>query len=209
MKYLYRTVNALLAAAVFPATLFLEFIFIRIATTLADVGLKESMSLWEIIEILTGKETFVGFDLSLKGGNLAWPKALDPVKAELIAVVVFFALALVCALFVLFWSIFSNKRIPIIISSVLGIASVIAMTACFNSVASLFVTGEMNIVELFSDSWLISLVGEIVVINTLALGGFQNGILIAFILMLVWTGAYYLVEIGEPKEEKVKKANKH
>ncbi len=209
MKYLYRTVNALLAAAVFPATLFLEFIFIRIATTLADAGLKESMSLWEIIEILTGKETFVGFDLSVSGGNLSWPKALDPVKGTLIAVAVFFALALVCALFVFFWSIFSNKRIPVIVASVLGIASVITMTALFNSVAELFVSGEINIVDLFASGLISSIIGEFVVIHGLSLGGFQNGIMIAFILILVWTGAYYLVEMGEPKEEKPKKVKKH
>lgn len=209
MKYLYRIVNALLAAAVFPATLFLEFIFIKIATTLADAGLKESMSLWEIIEILTGKEKFMGFDLSLKGGSFTWPKALDPVKAELIAVVVFFALALVCALFIIFWSIFSNNRIGIIVASVIGSASVITMTACFNSVAKLFVTGEINLVELFSENLLSSLIGELVVVHALGFGGFHNGILFAFVLILVWTGAYYLVELGEPKEEEIKKMKKH
>lgn len=207
MKYLYRIVNAIIAAAVFPAVLLLEFIFLRISTTFLDAGLQESMTLWEIIEILTGKETFVGFDLSVSSGNLSWPAALDPVKAELIAAVVGFVLALVCALFVFFWSIFSNKRLPVVISSVLGIASVITMTSCFNSVADLFVNGTLNVVELFSDSWLISLVGEVIVVNTLALGGFQNAILIAFVLLLVWAGAFYLVEIGEPKEEK--KVKKH
>lgn len=207
MKYLYRIVNALIAAAVFPAVLFLEFIFLRISTTFLDAGLEESMTLWEIIEILTGKETFVGFDLSVSSGNISWPAALDPVKPELIATVVFFALALVCALFVFFWSIFSNKRLPIVISSVLGIASVITMISCFNSVASLFIDGTLNVVDLFSDSWLISLVGEVVVVNALALGGFQNAILIAFVVLLVWTGAFYLVELGEPKEEK--KVKKH
>ncbi len=209
MKYLYRTVNALLAAAVFPATLFLEFIFVRIATTVADAGLKESMSLWEILEILAGKETFVGFDLSASSGNLSWPEALDPVKGTLIAVVVFFALALVCALFVFFWSIFSNKRIPIIISSVLGIASVITMTALFNSVAELFVNGQINVVDLFADGLIASIIGNFVVIHSLALGGFQNGIIIAFVLILVWTGAFYLVELGDPKEEKAAKIKKH
>lgn len=207
MKYVYRIVNALIAAAVFPAVFFLEFIFVRISTTFLDAGLQESMTLWEIIEILTGKETFVGFDLSVSSGNISWPAALDPVKPELIATVVFFALALVCALFVFFWSIFSNKRLPVVISSVLGIASVITMTSCFNSVADLFVSGTLNVVDLFSDSWLVSLVGEVIVVNALALGGFHNAILIAFVLLLVWTGAFYLVEIGEPKEEK--KVKKH
>lgn len=209
MKYLYRIVNALLAAAVFPAVLFLEFIFLRISTTFLDAGLQESLTLWEIIEILTGKEKFVGFDLSVSSGNLSWPAALDPVKAQLIAAIVGFALALICVLFVFFWSIFSSKRLPVIISSVLGIASVITMTSCFNSVADLFINGTMNVVELFSDNWLVSLVGEVIIVNALSLGGFQNAILIAFILLLVWTGAFYLVEIGESKEEKIKEVKKH
>ena len=111
MKYLYRIVNALLAAAVFPSLLFLDGILLRASTSLFDAGLQETFTFMRIINILTGKETFFG--IPFEPGTASWPAALDPVKGKLIACVVFLALTLVAALFIFFWSIFSNKRIPV------------------------------------------------------------------------------------------------
>ena len=57
MKYVYRIVNALLAAAIFPAVLFLDFLLVRASTSLADVGLEETITLKRIIDIFTGHDT--------------------------------------------------------------------------------------------------------------------------------------------------------
>ena len=209
MKVLYRIVNALLAAAIFPAALFLDFVIIKVSTTFLDAGIMETFTLKKIIDDLMGNDTLFGIPFEPGETEITWPAALDPAKGRLIATVVCFALALIAALFIIIWSICSNKRIPVVIASFVGAASVITMTTCFHSATALLTEGIINVVELFTSSWLLSIFGEVILVDTFSFAGFQNGMLIIFICLLVWTGAYYLVEIGEPKEEKPAKAKKH
>lgn len=204
MKYVFRIVNALLAAAVFPAVVFLEFILFRVSTTLFEAGLEETITIKFIIDVITGKEEMWHNLIFSGGGGFVFPEALEPYKAKLIAVVVLFGVALVAALFILIWSIFSNKRIPLLVAGGIGIASTISMTAVFNSVAALFMDGTINVVELFTSNWIVSLLGEIIVVDYLGFAGFHNAIIFLFVGIIVWTLAFYLVELGEPEEEKAK-----
>ncbi len=211
MKYLYRIVNALLAASIFPVTLLLEFVLIRLSTTFVEAGLEETLTLKQLIGFFLGTDDIVGFTYQeIKSpGGFVFPEALEPVKAQLIAVVVTFAIAIIAAVFIIVWSICSNKRIPVIAASVIGIACVIIMNACFNSAAAPLIDGTINVVKLFTSNWLISLLGNVVFVDSLCFAGFQNGIIIAYVAILIWTAAFYIVEIGEPKEEKLpKKAKK-
>lgn len=207
MKYVFRIVNALLALAIFPATIFLEFILFRVSTTLFDAGLEESITIKFIIDVLTGKEEMWA-NLIPDSGAFTWPAALDPIKSRLIAVVVLFGVALVAALFVFIWSICSNKRIPVLVASGIGIASAVSMTAVFNSAAQFLMDGTINVVEIFTSSWLVSLLGELVVVDYIGFAGFHNAIIFLFAGIVVWTLSFYLVELGEPKEEKVKEKKK-
>lgn len=204
MKYVFRIVNALLAAAIFPAVVFLEFILFRVSTTLFEAGLEESITIKFIIDVLTGKEEMWYNLITLNEGGFAFPAALEPYKARLIAVVVLFGISLVAALFVFIWSICSNKRIPVLVASALGIVSAISMTGVFNSVAKLLMDGTINVVELFTSNWIISLLGEIIVVDYIGFAGFHNAIIFLFVGIIVWTLSFYLVELGEPKEEKSK-----
>lgn len=204
MKYVFRIVNALLAAAIFPAVVFLEFILFRVSTTLFEAGLEESITIKFIIDVLTGKEEMWYNLITLNEGGFAFPAALEPYKARLIAVVVLFGIALVAALFVFIWSICSNKRIPVLVASALGIVSAISMTGVFNSVAKLLMDGTINVVELFTSNWIISLLGEVIVVDYIGFAGFHNAIIFLFVGIIVWTLSFYLVELGEPKEEKSK-----
>lgn len=208
MKALYRIVNALVAASVFPVAIFVDLFLFKLSTSFADAGLEESFSIKFIIDVITGKEA-MWHDLILKDGmeSLSWPSALDPVKGRLITCAVCFALVIVASLFIIVWSCCSNKRIPVVIASAGGLISTIVMTACFNSVAALFIDGTISLFSVFSGSWLVSLVGNFVSVDKLMLGGFQNGFIFIFIGLLVWTGAYYLIEIGDTEEEKAKARN--
>ena len=204
MKYLYRIVNALLAATIFPVAILLEFVIIRLSTTFVDVGLEETFTLKQIIGFFLGTDRILGFKYeNIKSDKpLAFPPALNPVKAQLIAVVIAFAIALIAAIFIIIWSICSNKRIPVVIASVVGIVAIIVMNACFNSAAAPLIEGTINPINVFSSGIIASLLGNIVFVDTLCFSGFQNGMIIVFVALLFWTGAFYLVEIGEPKEEK-------
>ena len=214
MKYVYRIVNALFAAAVFPSAIFLEFVLIRLSTSFLEVGLEESLTLKKIIGFFTGSDTIVGFTYAeIKSPEgFVFPEALNPVKGQLIAVVVAFALALIAVIFIFVWSICSNKRIPVVIAAAAGIISIVVMNACFNSAVTPLVEGTINVLDLFTTNWLVSLLGNVVFVDKLCFAGFHNGIIICFAVILAWTAAFYLVEIGEPKEEKkaakVKKSKK-
>ncbi len=207
MKYLYRVVNALLAATIFPVALLLEFVIFRLSTSFVDAGLEETITIKQLIGFFTGSDRILGFKYeNIKtDGPLEFPAALDPVKAQLIAVVVAFAIAIIAAIFIIIWSCCSNKRIPIIAAATVGIIAVIVMNACFNSAAAPIIEGTINPLNIFSTGLLVSLLGNVVFVDTLCFAGFQNGMIIVFVAMLLWTAAYYIVEIGEPKEEKISK----
>ncbi len=207
MKYVYRIVNALLAIAIFPATVFLEFVLLRVSTTVAEAGVEESITLKFIIDVLSGNHP-TWSKLLPEAGTFTWPEALDPIKSRLIAVVVLFAVALVAALFIFFWSIFSNKRIPVLASAIIGMGSTIAMNAVFNSAAAFLMDGRINVVEIFTSSWIISLVGNLIKVDYIGFAGFQNAIIFLFVGVIVWTLAFYLVEWGEPKEEEITEKKK-
>lgn len=210
MKYLYRIVNALLAAVMFPVVIFTDLIAFRLGTSLYEqAGLQEAISIKFIIDVISGKETFWhDMIFNNSSGSFSWPAELDIIKGRLIAFVVCFAIALVACLFIFVFSIFSSKRIPVLVATLTGLVSTIVMIACFNSAATLIVDGTVNLISALSSSWLVGLVGNFVAVEGLMLAGFHNGMLFVFIGLLVWTGAFYLIEIGEPKEEENKKIKK-
>lgn len=205
MKALYRIVNALIAASIFPVVIFVDLFLFKLSTSFANAGLEESFSVKFIIDIITGKEAF-WHDLILSDAptSFSWPAALDPIKGRLITCAVCLVLVILIALFIIVWSCCSNRRIPVLIASAGGLISTIVMIACFNSAAALFIDGTINLFSVFSGGWFVSLVGNFVSVDKLMLGGFQNGFIFIFVGLLVWTGAYYLIEIGDTEEEKAK-----
>lgn len=212
MKYLMKAVNALIAAAIFPIAIFLNFIFIQIGTSdgakpifemlgsdFPGVGVEESLSIYNFIQIANGDHYLSGM-FKNSSGPFMWPVALEPLNGRLIAFAVFFVLTLLVALFILIWSICSDKRLPVIIAAAGGILSSIIMIACFNSAAGELTSGAISLMSLISQQGLLTdLLGGLVGIDTLMLGGFHFGFIIAFICIIVWTGAFILVDIGEEK----------
>ncbi len=205
MKALYRIVNGLLAAAIFPVVVFADLILFRLSTSIFDAGLEENISIKFIIDVITGKENF-WHEMIIKNssGNFTWPVALDPIKGRLIAFAVCFVLVLLIALFIIVWSCCSNRRIPVLAASIGGLVATIVMIACFNSAAALFVDGTINLLNVLSSGWIASIIGNFVSVDLLMLGGFQNGLIFIFVGLIIWTGSYYLIEIGDTEEEKAK-----
>lgn len=208
-----KAVNALIAAAIFPIAIFLNFIFVQIGTSdgakpifellgsdFPGVGVEESLSIYNFIQIANGDHYLSGM---FKGssGPFMWPVALEPLNGRLIAFAVFFVLTLLVALFILIWSICSDKRLPVIIAAAGGILSSVIMIACFNSAANEITSGAISLMSLISQQGLLTdLLGGLVGVDTLMLGGFHFGFIIAFVCIIVWTGAFILVDLGEEKE---------
>ncbi len=209
MKVLYRIVNALLAAAIFPVVIFADLIWFRLSPTMIDYGLEEQISIKFLVDVITGKETFWHeLFFGANAGPISWPAALDPVKGRLITFVVCFVLILLIALFIIIWSACSSKRLPVMLASVAGLIATIVMISCFNSAAALLMNGTINVAGIFSSGIIASLLGSFISVDLLSLGGFHSGIIFIFIGLIVWSGAYYLIELGEPAEEKEKKHSK-
>lgn len=204
MKYLYRIVNALLAAVVFPIILFMDFIYFRIGTTVVEAGLHETLSVKDMIDIVRGEHYFSFIYESASTSNFSWPESFDILNGRLIASGVCLALVIIAAIFIIVFSICSSKRLPVVIATVAGLISTIVMICCFKSAASVITTGVIGIDDILSSGILTSLVGSLVKIEAISLAGFQNGLIFTFVFLLVWTGAFYLIEIGETKEEKSK-----
>ena len=220
MKYLMKVINALIAAAIFPASYFLDLFFIQVGTNKnaqwliqlfsensPGVGVEEALSIHEIVQIIRGEHIYSSLFDNMSGG-FTWPEALNPLNGRLITVAVCFALCLLIALFVIVYSICSSKKLPVVIAAIAGLVSAIIMISCFNSAASVIVSGEISIQSILStaDGWLTNILLGFVGVDTLMLGGFHSAFIIIFVCIIVWTGAFALIEIGENKEEPAKKS---
>ncbi len=205
MKALYRIVNGLLAALIFPAALFLDFIFIQVSTTLVDAGIEESISLKRIIDIFAGKDRLSQWVLG-DDGAFEWPAGLDPIKGKLIGFAVFFALVVIAAVFIIVWSCCSNKHLPVFIAGTAGIIFSIIMIICFNSAAKMITSGAVNLVNAIAGNGIImGLLGGIVNVDTLVLGGFHNAFIIIMAAIALWSAAFFLVDLGADDKEPKKK----
>ncbi len=212
MKYLMKVVNALIAAAIFPVAIFLNFIFVQIGTTesansilqlfgtdIPGVGLEESLSIYNFYQIYKGDHYLSGL-FKNSSGPFVWPQALEPLNGRLIAFAVFFVICILIALFILVWSICSDKRLPVIIAAAGGILSAIIMIACFNSAANELISGTIPLLSLFEQGLITDLLSGLVGVDTLMLGGFHSGFIIIFVAIIVWTGAFMLIDVGDTKE---------
>ncbi|MCQ2477352.1 MAG: hypothetical protein MJ125_05920 [Clostridia bacterium] len=242
MKYVYRGVNALLGAAAIAAAFFVNFFRIELSFTdsaweliskvgnifaakkQADplpsggVGLLEEFSIKRTIELFTGKDPL---STLFESSKLSWPVIFNPIRNWLILFAVLFGLMLVAAIFVIVWSICSNRRIPIFVAGVLGVIFTIGMMHVFRQWATPLCDGTINVAgwisqRIFGTSDAVSgimktvlqgLVGvalDNIFTFNIALCGLQNAMIIVFGCVVIWTAIFWLVDIGdaEVKEEK-------
>ena len=208
MKYVYRIVHGLLAAAVFPAFVFLQLFYAELSSPVSTkYGMSIEFSVKRAIDFLMGNDrlnAIVSFD-DLKG-EMSWPAELDPIKAALICLCVFAVLALITALFLVVWSCISNKRLVYLIAGGAGLAFVAAMMICFVPISNFIESDYFNIGAVLSDGLVAQIAGGFVNVDRILLGSFANGMLILYIAMVVWTGMFYITDIGagEKKEKKSK-----
>ncbi len=220
MKYLMKAINVIIAVLIYPAAYFLSLVFVQIGTNeaaqplvnllnkdLPGIGIEEELSIHEIVQIVRGEHAYSNIFENVSG-SLTWPDALNPIKGRLIAFAVFFVICLLIALFVIVFSICSSKRLPVLIAGASGLLSSILMIVCFNSAAGVLTSGEISMQDIFAESsgWLVNMALGFVGVDTLMLGEFQFGFIGVFVAIIVWTGAFALIEIGEDKEPSAKKS---
>ena len=204
MKYVYRLVNALLSLAVFPVIYFLDLLYIEASVTGASSALYERISIKDYFDLKAGRSDYSTIFSLLNidfNGVFRWPEQFAPINKRLVVVLVCLALMLIAAVIILVFSIFSNKRMPVLISSGVGLVAISVATAVFSSIGTEFTSGNINIISAFSDSSILSaLGGSLLQIGAVRFGGFQAAEIIIFVGLILWTAIFYLSELGETKK---------
>lgn len=217
---IFNVVTIIIALIIYPVAYSINLILIQVSTndslswlfelvnqgesetSLGGMGLEISLSIKRIIDIINGKDEYSFImDYIKSNEDFVFPEALQPVKIKLIIAAVCFVLALLIALFIIIWSCISKKRFPVLIASAGGALTTVIMMAVFGSASNFITSDAFNISSLIADAgWLADILLGVIQIDTFALAGVEIGFLAVFIGILVWTGAFYLVEIGEEKE---------
>ena len=214
MKIVYKITNSLVVLAIIPILIFLPlFRFVSvvdIASTniltsliggIVDINpiieqaiginiekLPEFYSIKQAYELFFGEKAngaFADFDMSVIPEN---------VKAFFIAAFVLFAFALLCALLVLVFGIFTKKKVLPATFSALGFVSTFAANKCFAYIAEQLVSGKISVINLLN--------------GIKALEGYQSALKYvdfdirifelssAYTMMLILFGALFLLSIG-------------
>lgn len=224
MKIVNRIVTFLLALSVFPITFYL--IFVRMVASIAEESslytllstfMKETVnsrleidfSLKELVGYIdNGTFTFAG--MTFDTGSI--PSGLLVAKGWLIAAAVLLVIALLIALVIMGCALFTEAHKTVMCLSAGGAVSMFASMCCFNTFAKPYTTGAVNIGKILGeamlgDGGLLGSLGSSVLdgainIDILQLGNFAVTVLIVFLGLLTWSGAYYITMPRETDKKK-------
>ena len=209
---LYRAVMAVLAVCVPIAAYFCEYIYTVLESDIfkwlaqlsgdtTDTGATESV--WSIQRFV---EKILPLMKDGKGDASGIWQALEPIHTALICVAVFFVLAIVLAIVIFFFSVFSKKKtIPLCIA-LGGVLSMIALYISFNAAATPMVDGTMSLSAFFNSSLITSLLAGLNSFSVIRLTTGYFVMLFLFIAMALWAGANKLIALGDKPPKSAKKA---
>lgn len=211
---LYRLVMAILAACVPVAAYFCEYIYLVLESDIfkffaqlqgntEDTG-ATSFSL-SIRRVVT--EFMPSFEGKSEGLSTAW-QTLEPIHAALICTAVFFVLAILLAVVIFFFSVFSRKKTVPLCIALGGVLSMIALYISFNAAATPMLDGTMSLSAFFNTSVVASLLAGLNSFSTIRLSTGYFVMLFLFIAMALWAGANKLITLGEKPQTTAKSAEK-
>lgn len=127
--------------------------------------------------------------------------AIEPVRAQLIAVGVFLAIAVVLAVVIFFVSCFSkNKNIGAYLAGA-GILATIGMAISFHYLEVHILAGEVALGSFLAEGIMAMLLSSVAQISLFKLTTAFYLILFLFIAMLLWSVANWLVTLGDKKTD--------
>lgn len=209
---LYRIIMAILALCVPIAGYFSNYFYYLVNSSVfklltqlkgdtADTGdTYDFVSLQEIVQLLApnfGKEST---DLS---GLL---DSVAELKPALISFAVFFALAIVLALVIFFFSCFSKKKLAPLCISVGGVLAMIGIRVSFHYISAPILDGTVSLSNFFENPIITAVLPFIAQVAELRLTTGYFLMLFLFIAMALWAGANMIIALGDKpqKEQKVK-----
>ena len=216
MKIAYKIGTALLALAIFPVMIFAPFVKLIVTTDIASflssetqVLIDESYSLKSLYELYAANKDMLadsGFSLSSIPENV-----VHALRIPAIAFLVLFALAILCAVLIVFFGLFAkNKRVPVVLA-ILGAASCFGMNIAFNNFAKPLINGTITITDILGQEFvskisggmatlgeaLMSLFGagsQLLNVKLFCLGGAYVFMILLFVAVILWAVAYTFME---------------
>lgn len=200
MKALNRIVTALLAAAVFPVAYFTDLMTVYMHANIYDSNIVENLSIQRIISLFTGDGLFA----DMVGSGTEFPAALERYKANLVAIVVFFALALLVALATVIVAAVTNSQKTTAILGTVGLLCMIGMMIAFSGISTAIKEGSLTLGGI-AGMTLLNLVGKLVLVT---LSTAPTVMLVLFLTIAIWNVAFIMINLGEEDTKKAKQKSK-
>ncbi len=215
MKAFYKIGTVLLALAIFPVLIFAPFVKIIVVSDIASffsstpsVLLDDSYSLKDLYDLyIANRDTLSSLNLS---ADSLPETVVEAVRVPGIVFLVLFAVAIVCAVLVIFFGLFSKNKRGAMVLSAIGAACSFGMNMSFNNIAKPLVNGSISITDLLGEDLLNQLSGglaslgeslmslfgsgELVEIRLLSLSSAYLFMLLLFVGVIVWSVVFTLVE---------------
>lgn len=205
MKYVYRVLTAIAAAAIFPVFLFAPLL--RLVYSVILTGESElTLSLKDIL--FSGGE-------QLQTEKLLSLDAVQPLKPAVTALCILLLLALAAALVIVIFSLCSDRYAITAGLSGVGMALLLCALIPMHSIATMLTDGTVSIGTLLSqlqetgaaNTGILSLlqsapsIADLAVqIKSVGFGAAYYSSLLLMILLLVWSIAHVVISIGENKK---------
>lgn len=210
MKYVYKIIAALLAAAVIPAIIFLPLIYYRVESTAlqAIIAFGQYLGNDSLTEYIDGAgnipDTMADsvsltdlYDmrslLDLASDTDTASSAFEALKTPLIVAAIFLVLTAICALATAIVAIAcKNNRVPVY-TSIVGIGLSLLFKFSFDTIAAPILDGK------FTSGFLASLIANF---ESFELTASYYFIPAAFVCVIIWT---FLYNITLPENEKLER----
>lgn len=205
MKYVYRVLTAIAAAAIFPVFLFAPLL--RLVYSVILTGESElTLSLKDML--FSGGE-------QLQTEKLLSLDAVQPLKPAVTALCILLLLALAAALVIVIFSLCSDRYAITAGLSGVGMALLLLALIPMHSISTMLTDGTVSIGTLLSqlqetgaaNTGILSLlqsapsIADLAVqIKSVGFGAAYYGSLLLMILLLIWSIAHVVISIGENKK---------
>lgn len=198
-KIVYKAVVVILALSVIPIAIFTPMFQIVGQVSIGDTYVGEHVSFADIYKLFFSKSsTFQGF------GDY---KMTDEVRATmpwLITSGVFLGAALLLGIAAAIVALACRKKLPVLLLSVAGCTAIFGLFRAFKAFAAPYLDGSISVAKLgfVEEGILESILTAIIKLVTLQISSAGFLMFGAFFAIFLWTGAFMLVEWGEPDGKK-------
>ena len=209
MNLVYRIVHGILALAVFPAVLFLQLFYMEISPNFIDYGMSLEFSLYQIFDLFGGghKTDSLRSAFSKESLSNIW-SVFSGAHVSLVLMIASGVITLALAVFIIVACIVKGNRKTLLTASSAGFVTSILFKVFSAQVCRTVTAGEVDIIKIFSQSFIAGFLGDLISVDTLRIGVFSNAVLILFMCMVVWSVIYIVTDIGLEDEKPAAPAKK-